>query len=385
MRRSEDRIITTHVGSLPRPADLLELANAQPQDEKAYTTRLREAVAEVVRRQVDVGVDTIDDGEFGKPDFVSYVNERLTGFELRKGAAAHFQLRDSVHFPEYYAFVNSQRGPAATSAILGRLYPPLVCTGPITYTGLPALQRDIKNLQAAVNGMNCEIFIPAISPENVEYGKRNEYYRTDEEFSIAIADALNQEYRAIVDAGFLVQVDDPHLLTYFNRNPDKTVAECRQWVQGRIEIINHALRGIPEEKTRFHSCYSFDVAPRTGDMELKDILDLILQIKAGAYSLEGANPRHEHEYQLWEKTRLPEGRLLVPGVVAISTIVVEHPELVAQRIVRYAKLVGRENVIASVDCGFGTLSYVMEMHPTIAWAKLKSLVQGAALATKQLF
>ena len=362
----------------------MDLANATPFDEIAHGKRLRGAVAEVVLRQVDAGLDVIDDGEFGKPDFVSYMNERLGGFELGEAENAHFQLRDSVHFPEYYAFLRSQSA-GATSSILGRLYPPLVCTAPITYTGRKALQRDIENLKAAVEGMNVDVFMPTISPENAQYGKRNEYYRTEEEFSIAIADALNQEYTAIADAGFLVQVDDPQFLTYFNRNPDKSVAECREWAQSRVEIVNHALRGIPEEKIRFHSCYSFDVAPRTGDMELKDILDIILQIKAGFYSFEGANPRHEHEHELWENTKLPAGRILMPGVIAISTIVVEHPELVAQRIVRYAEMVGREKVIASVDCGFGTVSYATEMHPTIAWAKLKSLVEGAALATKQLF
>ncbi|MBV8510924.1 MAG: epoxyalkane--coenzyme M transferase, partial [Xanthobacteraceae bacterium] len=229
------------------------------------------------------------------------------------------------------------------------------------------------------------IFMPAISPENTEQGKRNEYYKTQEEYSIAIAEALNEEYRAIVDAGFLVQVDDPQLITYFNRNPDKTVAECRKWAEGRIEILNHALRGIPEEKIRFHTCYSFDAAPRLGDMELKDILDLILRIKAGGYSFEGANPRHEHEYELWATAKLPDGKVLLPGVVAISTVVVEHPDLVAQRIVRYARLVGRENVIASADCGFGTVAASPEVHPSVAWAKLDALVEGAQIASRRLW
>ena len=277
------------------------------------------------------------------------------------------------------------RGRGAGSAI-AKMYPPLVCTGPIRYVGHAALQRDLANLKAALSGsQGVEVFMPAISPENAQHGKRNEYYPSEEEFAIALADALNKEYRAIVDAGFLVQLDDPQLITYFNRNPDKSVAECRRWAEGRIEIINHALRGLPEEKVRFHICYSFDVAPRLGDMELKDILDLMLRVKAGAYSFEGANPRHEHEYQLWETTKLPDGKILLPGVIAMSTVVVEHPDLVAQRLVRYANLVGRENVIGCVDCGFGTVAARPEVHNSIAWAKLDALVEGAKRASAVLW
>ena len=266
------------------------------------------------------------------------------------------------------------------------MYSPLICTAPIRYVGHAALKRDIENLKAAVAGQNvADVFMPAISPENAQVGKRNEYYQTEEEFAVALADALNVEYRAIVAAGFLVQIDDPQLITYFNRNPDKSIAECRRWVEGRIEILDHALRDIPEDKIRFHTCYSFDAAPRVGDMELKDILDLILPVKARAYSFEGANPRHEHEYRLWETTKLPDGKVLMPGVVAISTVVVEHPELVAQRIIRYAELVGRERVIASTDCGFGTVAATPELHSSIAWAKLDALVEGARRATKALW
>jgi len=386
VKRSETRILTTHVGSLPRPADLLSLAEDPKRDTAAYEARLKSAVAESVREQRAHGLDVIDDGEFGKPDFVGYINARLGGFERGTVEGGGFALRDAKLLPEYYA-AQRQANPNAGS-VLGRMYPPLVCTAPITYTGQAALQRDIANLKAAVAAAGAdtaEVFMPAISPENAQHGKKNAYYKTEQEFSLALADALNVEYRTIVEAGFLVQVDDPQLITYYNRNPDKSVPECRHWAAERIEILNHALRGIPEEKIRFHTCYSFDAVPRLGDMELRDMLDLILKIKAGGYSFEGANPRHEHEYRLWESHKLPQGRVLIPGVIAISSVVVEHPELVAERILRYAKLVGRENVIASADCGFGTVASSTEMHPSVAWAKLQALSDGARLASQKLW
>ncbi len=382
MKQSSERILTTHVGSLPRPVALLQAAGQMDQDEQAHRNELAHAVSDVVRQQLDHGIDVIDDGEFGKPDFAGYVNGRLSGFspgDFEVGGAPH---RDIRHFPQYYEEINRVRRGGS----LRRMYPPLVCTGPIRYVGHAALKRDIENLKAALSGLDvADAFMPAISPENAQVGKCNEYYQTEEEFAVALAEALNEEYRAIVADGFLVQIDDPQLITYFNRNPDKSVAECRRWVEGRIEILNHALRDIPEDKVRFHTCYSFDAAPRVGDMELKDILDLILRVKAGAYSFEGANPRHEHEYRLWEMAKLPDGKVLMPGVVAISTVVVEHPELVAQRIIRYADLVGRERVIASTDCGFGTVAATPEVHSSIAWAKLDALVEGARRATKALW
>jgi 5-methyltetrahydropteroyltriglutamate--homocysteine methyltransferase len=382
MKHSSERILTTHVGSLPRPAALLQATDQQDGDELARHKELARAVGDVVRQQREHGIDVIDDGEFGKPDFAGYVNTRLSGFSPGSFEVGGAPRRDIQHFPEYYEEINRVRRGGS----LSRMYPPLVCTGPIRYVGHAALKRDIENLKAAVTGLDvADVFMPAISPENAQVGKRNEYYQSEEEFAVALADALNEEYRAIVAAGFLVQIDDPQLITYFNRNPDKSVAECRRWVERRIEILNHALADIPEDKIRFHTCYSFDAAPRAGDMELKDILDLILRIKAGAYSFEGANPRHEHEYRLWEATKLPDGKVLMPGVVAISTVVVEHPELVAQRIIRYAEMVGRERVIASTDCGFGTVAATPELHSSIAWAKLDALVEGAQRATKALW
>jgi 5-methyltetrahydropteroyltriglutamate--homocysteine methyltransferase len=383
LTRSTDRILTTHVGSLPRPAALLALANDRRNNERAYEEQLAEAVKGIVRKQRDHGIDIIDDGEFGKPDFAGYINERLEGFSPGHVELGGAPRRDMQHFPQYYEEIARERQAGGS---MTRMYPPLVCTGPVRYVGHAALKRDIDNLKAAITGLDpADVFMPAISPENAQVGKRNDYYPSEREFAIALADALNEEYRLIVAAGFTVQVDDPQLITYFNRNPDKSVDECRRWIAERIEIINHALRGIPEQSIRFHTCYSFDAAPRLGDMELKDILDMILRIKAGAYSFEGANPRHEHEYRLWEKTKLPDGKVLLPGVVAISTIVVEHPELVAQRIVRYAKIVGRENVIASTDCGFGTVAARPEVHPSVAWAKIDALVEGARLATEVLW
>jgi 5-methyltetrahydropteroyltriglutamate--homocysteine methyltransferase len=370
------------VGSLPRPITLLEAANQQDIKATAYQEQLAHAVRDVVHRQRDVGIDIIDDGEFGKPDFAGYVNARLGGFSCASFDVGGGPYRDMRLFPDYYEETNRMRRGSS----LRRMYPPLICTGPVRYVGHAALKRDIENLKTALSGLDVpDVFMPAISPENAQVGKRNEYYKSDEEFAVALAEALNEEYRAIVAAGFLVQIDDPQLITYFNRNPDKSVAECRRWVESRIDILNHALAGIPEDKVRFHTCYSFDAAPRVGDMELKDILDLILRINAGAYSFEGANPRHEHEYQLWKTTKLPEGKMLMPGVVAISTIVVEHPELVAQRIIRYAEIVGRERVIASTDCGFGTVAATPELHASVAWAKLGALVEGARLATKALW
>jgi 5-methyltetrahydropteroyltriglutamate--homocysteine methyltransferase len=386
MKRSSERILTSHAGSLPRPPDLLALANAEPRDEKRYGECLTMAVKDIVDRQIKHGIDVIDDGEYGKPDFVGYINERLSGFTPGGSGGPGFAMRDVAHFPEFYE--EFRREHASMAPLLGKMYPPLICTGPIKYVGHAVLQRDIANLKAALKGREpSDVFMPAISPENAEQAKANEYYKTDEEYSIALAEALNEEYRTIVDAGFLVQIDDPQLITYYNRHPDKTVAECRKWAQGRIEILNHALRGISEEKIRFHTCYSFDTFPRVGDMELKDMLDLILKIKAGAYSFEGANPRHEHEYELWETTKLPDGKILMPGVVAISSMVVEHPDLVAQRLIRYAKLIGCENVIACSDCGFGTVAVAVhaEVHPTVAWAKIDALVEGSRKASKVLW
>jgi 5-methyltetrahydropteroyltriglutamate--homocysteine methyltransferase len=262
----------------------------------------------------------------------------------------------------------------------------MICTGPITYKGHDLIKRDIDNLKAALVGVTAQdVFMPAISPSNLEERHKNAFYKSEEEYLFAFAEAMREEYRMIVDAGFLLQIDDPRLVSYYTLHPDVTVEQCRQWAAPRVEALNHALRDIPPEKIRFHTCYSINMGPRIHDMELKDVVDIILNVRAGAYSFEAANPRHEHEWKVWENVKLPSGKVLVPGVISHSTILVEHPELVAERITRYAQVVGRENVIAGSDCGFATFAGSKEIHPSIVWAKLKSLSDGARLASRQLW
>jgi 5-methyltetrahydropteroyltriglutamate--homocysteine methyltransferase len=382
MIRSTERILTTHVGSLPRPADLLDAVQAReqgkPVDEAATATRLRAAVADVVRRQVDLGIDIIDDGEFGKPSFVSYINGRLGGFEVDKDLPAQSPwagTREDKSFPEFYALghVASRQNH-------------MVCTGPVTYRGKAELARDIDNLKAALNGVKPgEVFMPAISPASASDWQRNAHYRTDEDYLFAVAEALREEYEAIVQAGFLLQIDDPQLVTQWIKEPGLTLAQFRKWAQGRVEALNHALRNIPPGKVRHHTCYGINMGPRIHDVELKDIVDIVLKIRAGAYSFEAANPRHEHEWQVWATVKLPEGTSLIPGVISHSTVLVEHPELIAERLGRYAKVAGRENVIAGADCGFATFAGSKEVHPSIVWAKFKALVEGARIASKQLW
>jgi len=381
MKRSADRILTTHVGSLPRPADLLDMVQARGEgkavDEKAHAARLRAAVAEIVRKQIDLGIDIIDDGEFGKASFVSYVNERLGGFEIDKEMPRQSPWagsREARAFPEFY-------GQGHVAARQNHM----VCTGPITYRGMAQLKTDIDNLKAALSGAKPEeAFMPAISPASVADWQRNAYYKTEEEYLFAIADALREEFEAIVNAGLLLQVDDPHLVTYWIKEPELTLDQFRKWAQLRVEALNHALRNIAPEKVRHHTCYGINMGPRIHDLEFKHIVDLVLNIRAGAYSFEAANPRHEHEWKIWESTKLPAGKSLIPGVISHSTVLVEHPELVAERICRYANVVGRENVIAGSDCGFATFAGSKEVHPSIVWAKFTSLVEGARLASGQL-
>jgi 5-methyltetrahydropteroyltriglutamate--homocysteine methyltransferase len=382
MQRSNDRILTTHVGSLPRPLDLLADVDAQEQgreiDAKSHAARLQAAVREVVRKQVELGIDVIDDGEFGKPSFVSYVNERLGGFEVdsdQPRPSPWANSREARSFPDFYA---------ATHAAARQSH--MVCTARISYRGHAQLQIDIENLKAALDGSQpVEVFMPAISPTSVADWQRNAYYKTEEDYLFALADAMREEYEAIVAAGFLLQVDDPHLVTYWIKEPELTLDEFRKWAQMRVEALNHALRNIPPEKIRHHTCHGINMGPRIHDLELERVIDIILMIRAGAYSFEAANPRHEHEWKLWEIVKLPAGKLLIPGVISHSTVLVEHPELVAQRILRYASVVGRENVIAGADCGFATFAGSKEVHPSIVWAKFEALVAGAVIASKQLW
>jgi 5-methyltetrahydropteroyltriglutamate--homocysteine methyltransferase len=376
VKRSRDRILTTHAGSLPRPPDLLAMTGSGPE----RAARVRGAVAEVVRRQVEHGLDVVDDGEMGKPSFVTYVVERLSGFtaSAEPGMLPWAGSREVAAFPEYYE-PSLRESPNAAA-------PRFACTGPVTYTGHARVQADIENLKAALSGVDVEeAFLPAISPSNVEGRHANRYYKTDEEYLFALADAMHEEYQAIVDAGLLLQIDDPRLVTYYITSPRSSVEDCRRWAEARVEALNHALRGLPRDRVRFHTCYSINMGPRVHDMALRDIVDVILKVRAGAYSFEAANPRHEHEWRVWGTVPLPEGAVLIPGVITQSTVLVEHPELVADRIERFASVVGRENVIAGADCGFATFAGSTEIHPTIAWAKLRALTDGARLATRRLW
>jgi 5-methyltetrahydropteroyltriglutamate--homocysteine methyltransferase len=381
MKRSTDRILTTHAGSLPRPPDLLDLVQkngAQAFDSAETGRLLRSAVADIVDKQAELGIDVIDDGEYGKPSFVSYINERLGGYDVDTKAGPRNQWatsREGLSFPEFYADTH-----------VASRHTHMICTGPITYKGHAHLRRDIDNLKAALNDVKVEeAFMPAISPSNIEDWQKNAYYKTQEEYVFAIADAMREEYKTIVDAGFLLQIDDPRLVTYYIIHPEASIADCRKWAQVRVDALNHALRDIPEEKIRFHTCYGINMGPRIHDMELKDIVDIILKIRAGAYSFEAANPRHEHEWKVWKDVKLPDGKVLIPGIISHSTILVEHPELVAERIVRFASAVGRENVIAGSDCGFATFAGSKEVHPSIVWAKMKALSDGAKIASKELW
>jgi 5-methyltetrahydropteroyltriglutamate--homocysteine methyltransferase len=388
MKRSTERILTTFVGSLARPADLLEIMKAkeagQPHDPEALAIRVRNAVAEAVRNQVEAGVDIVTDGEQGKPSFITYVSERLTGFEpraTRPREGPWVGSREEIAFPEYYARYAQMRPSNVAPPIS------MVCTGPITYKGQKAVQTDIENLKAAIKGLNVEeMFLPSTSPTNIESQRKNEYYPTEEAYLYAIADAMREEYHAIVEAGFLLQIDDPRLVTYYVANPGLTVGQCRKWAELRIEVLNHALQDIAPEHVRFHTCYGINIGPRIHDMPLKDIVDLMLRINAGAYSFEAANPRHEHEWRVWESVKLPEGKVLIPGVISHTTNLVEHPELVAERLMQYANIVGRERVIAGSDCGFSSFaSAEPEIHPTVVWAKFQAMTEGARLATAQLW
>jgi 5-methyltetrahydropteroyltriglutamate--homocysteine methyltransferase len=382
MKRSSERILTTHVGSLPRPSDLLDMVQAKEQgkpiDENAHATKLRTAVKDIVRKQIELGIDVIDDGEFGKPSFVSYVNERLGGFKVDSEVPRQSPWaasREARSFPEFY-------GQGHVAARQNHM----VCTAPVTYRGMAQLKVDIENLKAALNDARpAEVFMPAISPTSAADWQRNGYYKSEEEYLFAIADALREEYEAIVKAGFLLQVDDPHLVTYWIKEPDLTIQQCRKWAELRVEALNHALRNIAPENIRHHTCYGINMGPRIHDLEFKHIIDLVLKIRAGAYSFEAANPRHEHEWKLWETIKLPQGKSVIPGVISHSTVLVEHPELVAERICRFAKVVGRENVIAGADCGFATFAGSKEVHPSIVWEKFRSLVEGARIASKQLW
>jgi 5-methyltetrahydropteroyltriglutamate--homocysteine methyltransferase len=388
MKQSVERILTTHVGSLPRPPDLLEMIQAKERggdfDAAAFAARVKSAVAEVVRRQAESGIDIAADGEMGRFGFIPYVNERLAGLDARPNPVTQgtwARSREHLAFPEYYAWAAQMPGAAG-----GAQRNQWVCTGPIAYKGQAVLARDIDNLKAALAGQRYEeAFMPAVSPAQLAGWNKNEHYRTDEEFRVAIADALREEYKAITDAGLVLQIDDPQLASHYTTHPELDIAQCRNVASATVELLNHALAGIPPERVRYHTCYGINMGPRVHDLELKHIVDIMLGINAGAYSFEAGNPRHEHEWRVWEDVKLPEGKVLIPGVITHGSNFVEHPEAIAQRIARFAQAAGRENVIAGADCGFASFSTTCEVHPTVVWAKLAALGEGARLATKELW
>jgi 5-methyltetrahydropteroyltriglutamate--homocysteine methyltransferase len=388
MKRSTDRILTTHVGSLPRPDDLGALiqkkARGDAIDEEAYAARVKTAVADTVKRQTEAGIDIVADGEQGRVGFIPYVNERLSGIEPSASVeSANYwgRSREYQAFPEFYAWTASLPGTAGQT---GRTR--WVCTGPVSYKGHAALQRDIANLKAGLDGRRHEeAFMPAVSPSNLANWNRNEHYKTDEEYLYALAEALREEYRAIIDAGLVLQIDDPLLASYYVMHPEASVEDCRKWAMGRVEVLNHALSGLPADRIRYHTCYSINIGPRVHDMELKHLIDVMLRVNAGAYSFEAANPRHEHEWKVWTEVKLPEGKSVIPGVITHSSNIVEHPELIAERIGRFAQAVGRDNVIAGADCGFASFASTCEVHPSVVWIKLKALADGARLASRELW
>ena len=387
MKRSRDRILTTHVGSLIRPQPLQAFLRAKQAvktfDRDGYETCLSESVAEIVRRQAETGIDVISDGEFGKSiSWSQYALERLGGFERRplKAGANPFQRgTDRSRFAEFYAELDA-REEIATSA-------DAVCVGPIAYTGQAELTRDIDNFKAALAAVKVEeAFLPVAAPASVIPDRKNEYYRSDEECLVAIAAAMRTEYKMIVDAGLLLQLDDARTaVTYDRMVPPASFADYRKWVARHVEVLNHAIEGLPADRMRYHVCWGSWPGPHTTDVPLKDIVDLILKVKVGAYVIEGANPRHEHEWEVWQNVKLPDGKVLIPGVISHATNIVEHPELVAQRLVRLANIVGRENVMGGTDCGFAQSPFAQRVHPTIMWAKLRSLAEGAKLATDELW
>ena len=393
MKRSDDRILTTHVGALPRPQDLGAMVLAKTEggeyDEAELTARMRSAVADVVRQQLDCGIDIINDGEFGKTNWNTYIGGRLEGFAFREprageavgsGTQAGIVGRDRRAFEEFYADydagytrIRQARAGGANASLQN-----LVNVGPVAYMGQAAIASDIGFLRDAIGDRAVvDVFMPSIGPDNALPQSHYEYYGGEGEYVTALAEAMRSEYRAITDAGYILQIDAP--VGKFETQ-DMTLEAFRARFMRSVEALNHALEGIPEEQVRFHLCFGSWHGPHAYDLEMKNVVDLMLQVKAQANSVEAANPRHEHEWKVWRDTKLPEGKILMPGVVTHSTNTIEHPELVADRIERIANVVGRENVVASTDCGLGA-----RVHPQIAWAKLRTLSEGARMASARLW
>lgn len=389
VRRSSDRILTTHVGSLARPPDLLDLMQARAGgdsfDEQQYDHRVREAVRACVARQAACGLDSVSDGEQGKVGHATYIGERLTGFEPgdEMSAAVHALFAAEIEeFPAYYEryFSEAMHGGSVSTSTWLR------CTGPVSYRGHEALRRDLENLRLAVDALGPEwageVFMPAIAPSGAG---SNAYYPSEHEYLLAVAEALRTEYEAIVDAGFILQIDDPFMTEIYS-DPVASPSECRERAEAYVDAINHGVRNLSPDQIRFHTCYGINEGPRVHDVSLEEIIDVVLTVNAGAYSFEAANPRHEHEYHIWERVTLPEGKVLMPGLISHSSNIVEHPELIAERITWFAERVGRENVIASADCGFASqASYRPEVEAEVVWAKFGALTEGARLATARLW
>ncbi len=383
MRTSGDHILTTHVGSLPRPADLHAMSvsrrNGESIDEADYEVRVRKAVTDIVRKQADIGIDIVDDGEMSKPSFITYINERLGGFEVdntHRNQSPWVGSREVRAFPDYYK-------PQLANVHTRHTH--YVCTAPIKYRGAQRLKTDLDNLKTALSPVKvAEAFVPATSVSSIEDWNRNAYYKSDEEYLFALAEAMGEEYRAIVDAGFLLQVDEPRLVTYYVTHPDLSLEQCRTWIAKRVEAINHALRGIPKDRVRFHTCYGINFGPRLHDMEVKHVVDILGRLNAGAFSFEAANPRHEHEWTSWRDAKLPDDAIMIPGMITQSNVMVEHPESIAQRLTRWIDAFGRERVIAGTDCGFASFAGNDEIHESIVWAKFAALVEGARIASAQM-
>jgi 5-methyltetrahydropteroyltriglutamate--homocysteine methyltransferase len=397
MPQNTDRILTTHVGSLIRPPKLIEfwrlIEDGQPYDEAAFEACLAESVAEVVRQQAEVGIDVVSDGEFSKGvNWAFYIFKRLSGITVRAATAEEMADpmasmgggRDHQAFPEFYAEYNAATGLAK------RLGNRVVVNGPIQYSK-QQVSRDIENLKAGTalakeKHPSLRAFLPVVAPASALPGAKIEHYKDEDSYLFALADALHQEYKAIVDAGLHVQIDDAFLPYMYERMvPPMSKADYLRWAGLRIDALNHALAGVPEERSRYHICWGSWNGPHAFDVPLKDIVELVLKVRVGHYSFEAANPRHAHEWRVWETVKLRPGQVLIPGVISHATNIVEHPELVAERIVRLAKIVGRENVMGGTDCGFAQSPFARRVHPSIMWAKLKSLVEGARIATQTLW
>jgi 5-methyltetrahydropteroyltriglutamate--homocysteine methyltransferase len=382
MKRSETRILTTHVGSIVRPQRLRELAltaGESPENQKRYEEVLRESVAEVVKLQARAGIDIVNDGEFGKSSWANYILERTTGFEHRPNDVRPIRWlgRDLERFPD----VMATEFPTMKNGL-----PTEACVGPIRYGDHTSINRDIRNLQDALKSVKVEqAFLPVVAPASAVFNGINEYYPTEKEYVYAVAEALREEYRAIYEAGIVVQIDDAVLANMYDYYVQQSPERYRQWAGLRVEALNHALQGIPEESVRYHVCFGSWHVPHLADAPLEEIVGFILSVRAGAFSIEAANPRHEHEWRVWESRKLPAGKILIPGVITHHTITVEHPRLIADRIVRFARLVGRENLIAGSDCGFAQAQYIERAAVSVMWAKFASLAEGARMASSELW